>query len=156
MQNVQKWVQNSFLSSCTHCCVSSHKVPPSAAEGGWAANEFALMTALRVPGLHHDLPCLTESIRSPRPAESWAWNPSPAPLQSVQTAVNTKIQTPKPHHMQFHRHTCQFRQEPMSCLTTLHTPSTKCTGSATLRVSVLTEDSLATNKGIFDLSVWRS
>lgn len=44
---------------------------------------------LIVPGLHYDLPHLTESIWSPRAAESWAWNLPPCPLKSIPTFCHT-------------------------------------------------------------------
>lgn len=132
IQNIWNGVKSCFLSGCTQC----HKLQDSSvlSWAWWAASRFALMTALWVPGLHCDIPCLTGSTWSPPAAESWASIP-PLTHYSQYRNSNSKVTS----YMISQRHTwVATGAYVLPHHPALYTPSAECTNSAVLRAFVLT------------------
>lgn len=149
IQNVWNGVKSCFVSGCTQCSATSHKTALSWAEG--SKQQAGLLRWQRwVPGLHCDIPCLTESTWSPQAAEL-SLNSSPAPLQPVQKFKPQRyiiICDFTDTHLSGYRSWC-----PASPPCTL--PAPNAPAKLLWRLLYLL-DSLATSKGVYNLSLQRS
>lgn len=129
---------------------TSHK--PVLSWEWWAASRFALMTMLWVPGLLWDIPCLTGSTRSPPAAGSWAWIPPLAHCSQYRNSNSKDISSIIRDFTDTHLSCCRSwcPASPPCTLPVLNAPA------MLLRGLLHSQESLATSKGVYDLSLQRN